>query len=127
MMIFPAFILLLFLIPMMVKADGAGIFAFVGAIFFAYAWFSRKSSWLAVTDRRVLSASGVIRKREINIVLSRVEAVSVSTGLGGKCLGYGDILINGTGGTKERLAGFPKPRAISHIIQAGVGGVPSGK
>jgi len=88
---------------------GAGLAFLAGMTLFLVAFVRRLSSEFAVTDKRVIIKVGLLSRRSIEILLTKVEAITVDQTLWGRIFGYGSITIIGTGGTKEpfHLIGDP--------------------
>src|ERR1700690_3839108 len=86
-------------------------------LFILNAYITRRSSEFAVTNRRVFMKTGVIQTRSLEILLNKVEAVAVNQTLLGKMLNYGDIVITGSGGTKELYRGIEDPLAFRRAVQ----------
>lgn len=61
----------------------------------------RRSAEFAVTNKRVIFKTGVVRRVIQEMFLGKIESVSVDEGLMGRALNYGTISIRGTGGTIE--------------------------
>jgi len=76
------------------------------------------SSEFAVTNRRVIIKVGVVQRRTLEMLLSKVEAISVEQGIGGRILGYGTIIVVGTGGTKEPFQQIANPLEFRRAVQA---------
>ncbi len=85
--------------------------------FILNAYITRRSSEFAVTNRRVIMKAGVIQTRSLEILLNKVEAVAVNQTLLGKMMNYGDIVITGSGGTKELYRGIEDPLAFRRAVQ----------
>jgi len=87
----------------------AGLSFLVGCTLFLFAYIRRQSSEFAVTDKRVIIKVGLLSRRSIEILLAKVEAITVDQTLLGRIFGYGSITIIGTGGTHElfHLIGDP--------------------
>jgi len=87
----------------------AGLSFLVGLTLFLFAYVRRQSSEFAVTDKRVIIKVGLLSRRSIEILLTKVEAITVDQTLLGRIFGYGSITIIGTGGTHElfHLIGNP--------------------
>jgi uncharacterized membrane protein YdbT with pleckstrin-like domain len=80
----------------------AGVLAIViGAIGLLAAMIRRSGAEFAVTNKRVIFKTGVMRRSSEEIFLSKVESVTVNEGLLGRALDYGTINLRGTGGTLE--------------------------
>jgi uncharacterized membrane protein YdbT with pleckstrin-like domain len=82
------------------------------------ALIKRQSSEFVVTNKRVLMKVGVFTTRSIELLLSKVEAITVHQSLMGRLLGYGDIVLTGSGGTKEPFATIQSPLAFRNAVQA---------
>lgn len=70
---------------------------------------NRNASEFAVTTRRVIMKQGVLRRRAIEILLDRVEGISVAQSILGRVWDYGTIIVKGTGGTPERFLCIASP------------------
>lgn len=104
-----------------VSALGFGVIGF-GAIMALNAWIGITTSEFAVTNRRVLLKTGLIRRHTVETMLQKVEGVSVSQDIPGRLLGYGTIQVTGTGGTSESFNLITDPtefrRAVQEQVQA---------
>jgi uncharacterized membrane protein YdbT with pleckstrin-like domain len=80
-------------------------------------YLRRRFAEFAVTDKRVLVKLGVTHTRSVELLLSKVEGITVNQGLGGKLLGYGEIVITGTGGTPEIFSGIQSPFEFRRAVQ----------
>lgn len=67
------------------------------------------SSEFVVTTERVVLKTGVLKRRTLEMVLRRVETVSVDQGYLGRLNNYGTVLLVGTGGSRERFPGIARP------------------
>lgn len=87
----------------------AGVLFLAGLTLFLLAFIRRRSSEFAVTNKRVIIKVGLLSRRSIELLLTKVEAITVDQTLLGRIFGYGSITIIGTGGTKEpfHLIGDP--------------------
>lgn len=77
----------------------------------------RNAAEFSVTNRRVIAKVGVFRKRSLELMLMKVEAISVTQPLLGRIFGYGTIVIGGTGGTKELFANVAAPEELRRQVQ----------
>jgi uncharacterized membrane protein YdbT with pleckstrin-like domain len=82
-------------------------------------WIRRLSTELAVTDRRVITKVGLIRRTTMEMNLSKVESVVVDQDILGRFLDYGTIVVKGTGGGMEPLATIDRPLDFRSRITAG--------
>jgi uncharacterized membrane protein YdbT with pleckstrin-like domain len=55
----------------------------------------------AVTNKRVIGKSGALRRRSLEVMLSKIESVSVDEPFWGRIFNYGTIVVKGSGGTAQ--------------------------
>jgi uncharacterized membrane protein YdbT with pleckstrin-like domain len=96
----------------------------IGGIFFAIAVLSivrgivmRNSTEMTVTNRRVFVKVGLAARRTIELLLSRVESIGVQESVIGRMLGYGAVVIHGTGGTPETFSMVSHPLEFRTQVQ----------
>jgi uncharacterized membrane protein YdbT with pleckstrin-like domain len=75
-----------------------------------------KTSEFAVTNRRVLAKVGFIRRQSLDILLTKVESVSVNQNILGRILDYGTIVVIGSGGTREYFPDIWNPLELHRQI-----------
>jgi uncharacterized membrane protein YdbT with pleckstrin-like domain len=80
---------------------GGFILLVVGAVCFGVGLLKRNATEMAVTDRRVIVKAGVASRRTFELLLSKVESIGVEETVMGRILGYGTVIVRGTGGTPE--------------------------
>ena len=78
----------------------------------------RQSSDFAVTHKRVLMKVGVFSTRSTELFLNKIEAIAVHQSLMGRMLGYGDIVVTGSGGTHEEFHDIQSPLSFRRAVQA---------
>ena len=71
----------------------------------------RNATEMAVTNHRVVIKVGLVSRRTIEMMLAKIESIEVKETAVGRMLGYGTIVVIGTGGTPE-----PFPR-VAHPLQ----------
>jgi uncharacterized membrane protein YdbT with pleckstrin-like domain len=74
---------------------------------------------LAVTDRRVIYKTGLIARHTIEMNRRQVESVDVDQSIFGRLIGYGTIIIRGTGGSLEPMRRIDNPLTFRTYITAG--------
>jgi uncharacterized membrane protein YdbT with pleckstrin-like domain len=79
------------------------------------------TSEFAVTNKRLIVKVGVLRRRTIELQLAKVEAIAVEQSLVGRMFGYGNIVVTGTGGTKEPFRAISGPLQFRRAVQAASG------
>jgi uncharacterized membrane protein YdbT with pleckstrin-like domain len=100
-------------------AKGFGLFLLVPAGFLILAPFiKRANSEFAVTNKRIVVKLGFFTTRTVELLHSKVETISVNQGLLGKMLGYGDIVVTGSGGTREEFKAVAKPLELRRAVQS---------
>ena len=77
-------------------------------------------SEFAVTNKRVLSKTGFIQRESDETLLSKVEAISVDQGILGRMLGFGTVIITGSGGTEDAFPRISRPLELRRQIQSQV-------
>jgi uncharacterized membrane protein YdbT with pleckstrin-like domain len=90
----------------------------LGAPLLIAAFIKRHSSEFAVTNKRVMTKVGVVSTRSIELLLGKIEAIAVEQSLMGRVFGYGDIVITGSGGTKESFTHIQSPLAFRNAVQS---------
>jgi uncharacterized membrane protein YdbT with pleckstrin-like domain len=76
------------------------------------------SSEFAITDKRVVARLGLLQRRSLETLLSKIEAIEVEQDLTGRLLGYGTLVIIGTGGTRESIPRIPAPLEFRRQVQS---------
>ena len=79
---------------------GAAFLA-IALIFILRGVLVRNATEMTVTNKRVFVKVGLAARRTIELLLSRVESIGVEESAMGRMLGYGTVIIHGTGGTPE--------------------------
>ncbi|HEX2790864.1 MAG TPA: PH domain-containing protein [Steroidobacteraceae bacterium] len=121
--------LVIFFIPMVLLAIAIGLFAYgvpvvaetvlaVAVLWGLVKYIDYASSEFAVTNKRVIIKVGVLRRRTVEMLNTKVEAVAVNQGILGRILGYGNIVVTGTGGTNEAFNGISSPLEFRRAVQA---------
>ena len=59
------------------------------------------TSELGITNKRVMVKVGFIRRNSLEVLLNKVEGIQVNQSILGRIMGYGSIIIVGTGGTQN--------------------------
>ena len=83
----------------------------------AWTYITQTSSEFSITDRRVVIKVGWIRRRTLETMLAKVETIGVEQTLAGRLLGYGTIVVMGTGGTKESFKNIARPLEFRRQVQ----------
>ena len=90
-------------------------------IVFSYGVAKRNATEMAVTNRRVLIKTGMTSRRTLDLMLSRVESIGVEETAAGRMLGYGSVVVRGTGGTPEPFLMIAHPQEFRRAVQEQIG------
>jgi uncharacterized membrane protein YdbT with pleckstrin-like domain len=90
----------------------------VGLLILLPAFIKRQSSDFAVTNKRIMMKEGVFHTRSTEVLLGKVEAIAVDQSLLGRIFGYGNIVVTGTGGTRETFSHIQAPLEFRRAVQS---------
>ena len=93
------------------------IFLVVALIFIARGILVRNATEMTVTNKRVFVKVGLAARRTIELLLSRVESIGVEESVMGRMLGYGTVIVHGTGGTPEVFDKIAHPLEFRTQVQ----------
>jgi uncharacterized membrane protein YdbT with pleckstrin-like domain len=96
----------------------------VGAALSCLGLLKRGVTEMAVTNKRVIVKSGLVDRRTTEILLSRIESVVVDEPAAGRILGYGTVIVRGTGGTPEVFEKIQHPLEFREQVQRQIAGEP---
>lgn len=100
-----------------------GFFLFLGALALIGGGIVRRNATeIAVTSRRVLIKTGIANRRTLELLLSRIESIGVNESPLGRILGYGTVVLRGTGGTPEQFDRIAHPLDFRREVQRQVEG-----
>jgi uncharacterized membrane protein YdbT with pleckstrin-like domain len=94
-----------------------GALVVVGLIILVTAVVKRNATEIGVTNRRVIIKTGLASRRSLEIMLPKVESIGVSEPFWGRMLGYGTVVIHGTGGTPEPFDKIAHPSQFRMHVQ----------
>jgi uncharacterized membrane protein YdbT with pleckstrin-like domain len=90
----------------------------IGIPWLIAAILQKKTTEMAVTNKRVIIKTGIISRRTIEMNLSKIENIEVNQSLIGRIFGYGIITIIGTGGTHEPFNTVSQPLDFRKAVLA---------
>jgi len=96
----------------------------VGAILFGIGYVRRNATEMALTNKRVIVKSGLANRRTIELLLPRIESIAVEEPAMGRLLGYGTVIVKGTGGTPEVFSQIARPLEFREQVQRQIAGEP---
>ena len=98
------------------SAVGAALIV-VAIICFAVGLVKRNATEMTVTNRRIVVKVGLAARRTVEMLLSRVESIGVEETVTGRMLGYGTVIVRGTGGTPESFDTIAHPLEFRTRVQ----------
>lgn len=87
----------------------------------------RNATEVAVSNMRVLIKTGLLERRSIEVLLTKVESIGVDETAFGRMLGYGSVIIRGTGGTYETFDEIAHPNEFRRAVQQQIGAPAAGQ
>jgi tetratricopeptide (TPR) repeat protein len=104
------------------------VFILVGIVMAISALINYFTSEFGVTNKRIIAKVGFVRRRSLEVLLSKIEGIQVDQGIIGRLLNYGSVVISGTGGSKDPFKKIGKPLIFRKSAQEQIdGGVPQVK
>lgn len=105
-----------------------GVLAFIIAIATGIASFiNYKTSEFGITNKRVIVKTGVIRRNSLEVLLNKIEGIQVNQGIVGRILGFGSIIVGGTGGTKNPVHKISSPLEFRKKVQEEIDAIDKAK
>jgi uncharacterized membrane protein YdbT with pleckstrin-like domain len=87
---------LLFLFGLL-TGPAKGIIIFLALLWAGYRFLIYSTTELAVTNKRVIAKSGIVRRNVIDVANAKVEGITYHQGIVGRMFGYGSVVVRGTG------------------------------
>jgi membrane protein YdbS with pleckstrin-like domain len=99
-----------------IQYAGIGLLVVSGVVL-AIAVVKRNAVEIGVTNRRVMIKTGIANRRSLEIMLPKVESIGIDEPPMGRLLGYGTVVIHGTGGTPEPFVKIAHPSEFRREVQ----------
>jgi uncharacterized membrane protein YdbT with pleckstrin-like domain len=114
----PVFWIAIGLLSLIGGAGAPGFYLLlIGVIFGALAFLNVKNSEFVITNKRVIMKTGIVRRHSLETLLTKIEGIGVGEGIFGRIFGYGTIIVNGTGGSKEGFIRVSNPLEFRKELQ----------
>jgi uncharacterized membrane protein YdbT with pleckstrin-like domain len=94
------------------------LFLIIALVLLGSRWLKYSSSEFAITDKRVVIKVGLLRRRTVELLLTKVETIGVDQSILGRIFNFGTIIVTGTGGTKEPFKGIAHPLEFRKQVQS---------
>jgi len=78
----------------------------------------------AITNRRIIAKKGIIQQNSMEILLSKVESITISQTLDGRVFGFGTVTVTGSGGTKEFFKSISNPLELRNQVNNQISKLP---
>ena len=98
------------------KEIGVGLIV-LAALVFGIGLTKRNATEMAVTNKRVLIKQGVFGRRTLEILLQKIESIAVEESMSGRMLGFGTVIVRGTGGTPEPFKKMAHPLEFRRHVE----------
>lgn len=117
----PAVLLLFILLFTLANSALVIFWVLLAAIVVGWLLLRRKYSEFGITNKRVVIKTGIIRRRSLELLLTKIEGVTVDQNIVGRMFNYGTIVIGGVGGTKEPFAQIENPFEFRKRVHEQIG------
>ncbi len=94
----------------------------LAVIVFGIGLLRRDATEMAVTNKRVIVKTGLASRRTVELLLTRIESVVVEEPFIGRMLGFGTVILRGTGGTPEVFPQIAHPLRFREYVQRQISG-----
>jgi len=93
----------------------------IGALHLVFGFIRQISTELVITSRRVIAKHGLISTTTFEVMLARVEGANIDQTILGRLLGYGTVMVKGTGGGISPIDHVANPyrfhAALMHTLE----------
>jgi uncharacterized membrane protein YdbT with pleckstrin-like domain len=76
----------------------------------------KRETFQMPSNKRVIAKTGFIRRRSLELLLTKIESLGVSQPIVGRIFNYGTITVTGTGGTKEPFKNIMNPMELRQVV-----------
>jgi len=83
-----------------------------------YEYLRVKYTELGLTNKRVISKTGIISRKSEEMKLASIETVEIDQGVLGRIFGYGNIHVSGRGISDVVLRNVNDPMAVKRAIES---------
>ena len=100
---------------------GGMLLLIAAAIVLGIGLVRRNATEVAVSNKRVLIKKGLVARKSIEVLLSKIESIGVDESVAGRMFGYGRVIVRGTGGTFETFNTIAHPNELRRQVQQQIG------
>lgn len=98
----------------------ADVVVAIAAAWAGMIWLGITATEIAVTNRKVIVKTGILATRSTEQRLNRVDSVTVSQDLAGQMLGYGSVIVRGSGESLIPIDTLADPFGFKRAIDAAI-------
>jgi len=99
-----------------ISGSAGTIFIIVGLIWGTFRLLAFLTTEMALTNKRVIAKSGIIRRNVIDVSNAKIEGVTYHQGIFGRIFGYGSVLVRGTGVGQVPVPFIAQPELFKHEV-----------
>jgi uncharacterized membrane protein YdbT with pleckstrin-like domain len=96
----------------------AGMFLLLALSGWLGALVRRRTTEFAITDHRVIFKTGLMSRHTLEMNRTKIDSVDVDQTILGRILGYGTIIVRGSGGSLEPIRDIARPLVFRSYITA---------
>ncbi len=95
----------------------AGITLFATVISALLTYIAYFTTEFSITNKRMVMKTGLMHRVTREVLLNRIESISIDQSLMGRLFNYGALLVTGVGGSWDPLAPLPDPLHLRNTVQ----------
>lgn len=107
---------LVFLFGLLMGKSGGPVLVGIGLVWGLFRFLVFNTTELVLTNKRIISKSGIIRRNVIDVSNAKVEGVTYYQGIVGRIFGYGSVLVRGTGVGQVPIRFIGQPELFKHEV-----------
>jgi uncharacterized membrane protein YdbT with pleckstrin-like domain len=85
-----------------------------------WVWLVRRTTELAVTNKKVVGKWGVIARKTFEQRLEKIDSIQVNQGVFGRLLGYGTLQVHGSGLSMTPIPRISDPLAFRRRVEEAI-------
>jgi uncharacterized membrane protein YdbT with pleckstrin-like domain len=94
------------------------MFVLIGFVTILAPVIARWTTEMVITNKRVIIKRGLISRQTIEMNIPKIESINVEQSIFGRMLGYGTVVVIGTGGSREHFEAVVDPLAFRRRFTA---------
>ncbi len=80
-------------------------------------WITFHFSSLTIKKNQIILRTGMLVRQTVDISMAKIESIDVRQSIFGSLLGYGSLVITGTGGTRQAINLLAQPLTCRRYIE----------